>query len=115
MRKRLAGVTLAVAIAMVGVPRLIQAQGLTGQISGTVTDATGGVLPGVTVTIKNAGTGDSRAVTGTDGGFVFPDLLAGTFDLTVTMQGFKTYEQKGSFWARPSAWRCARLRSTSAA
>ena len=27
--------------------------------------------------------------------FVFPDLLAGTFDLTVTMQGFKTYEQKG--------------------
>ena len=25
----------------------------------------------------------------------FPDLLAGTFDLTVTMQGFKTYEQKG--------------------
>ena len=26
---------------------------------------------------------------------MFPDLLAGTFDLTVTMQGFKTYEQKG--------------------
>ena len=26
-------------------------------------------------------------MTGTDGTFVFPDLLAGTFDLTVTMQG----------------------------
>ena len=93
---RLAGVTLALAVVMLGIPRLVQAQGLTGQISGTVTDATGGVLPGVTVTIKNVGTGLTReAVTGTDGGFVFPDLLAGTFDLTLTMQGFKTYEQKG--------------------
>ena len=94
----------------------MQAQGLTGQISGTVTDATGGVLPGVTVTIKNVGTGAQlEAVTGTDGGFVFPDLLAGTFDLTVTMQGFKTYEQKESFSGRPNEWRYARLRSTSAA
>ncbi len=54
------------------------------------------MLPGVTVMIKNAGTGLTReTVTGTDGAFLFPDLLAGTFDLTVTMQGFKTYEQKG--------------------
>src|SRR4029450_6763724 len=30
-----------------------------------------------------------------DGAFVFPDLLAGTFDLSVTVQAFKTYEQKG--------------------
>jgi hypothetical protein len=96
VRKRLVSVTLAFAIAMVGIPRLLQAQGLTGQISGTITDTTGGVLPGVTVTIKNVGTGLTRdTVTGTDGSFVFPDLLAGTFDLTVSMQGFKTYEQKG--------------------
>jgi hypothetical protein len=96
VRKRVAAMTLALAIASLGLPRLIQAQGLTGQISGIVTDATGGVLPGVTVTIKNAGTGLTReAVTGTDGGFAFPDLLAGTFDLSVSMQGFKSYEQKG--------------------
>ena len=96
MRKRLAAVALAFAVAMAGVPRLIQAQGLTGQISGPVTDATGGVLPGVTITIKNVGTALTReTVTGSDGGFVFPDLLAGTFDLSVTMQGFKSYEQKG--------------------
>ena len=96
MRKRLVGIALAFAIAFVGIPRLVQAQGLTGQISGIVTDATGGVLPGVSVTVKNAGTGLTReTVTGTDGTFVFPDLLAGTFDLNVAMQGFKTYEQKG--------------------
>jgi hypothetical protein len=96
VRKRLAGIALALAVAILGSPRLAQAQGLTGHISGTVTDATGGVLPGVTVTIRNVGTGLTReTVTGSDGAFVFPDLLAGTFDLTVTMAGFKTYEQKG--------------------
>jgi hypothetical protein len=89
-------IALALAIVVVGIPRLAWAQGLTGQISGTITDTTGGVLPGVTVTIKNANTGLTReTVTGSNGTFVFPDLLAGTFDLTVTMTGFKTYEQKG--------------------
>ena len=96
MKNCFARVVVALAIAVLGIPGLLQAQGLTGQISGTITDTTGGVLPGVTITIKNVGTGLTReTVTGTDGAFAFPDLLAGTFDLTVTMQGFKTYEQKG--------------------
>jgi len=86
----------ALAITLLGSSALVRAQGLTGQISGTVVDSSGAVLPGVTVAVKNAGTGLTReVVTGTDGTFVFPDLLAGTFDLTVTLQGFKTYEQKG--------------------
>ena len=95
MKTRFACVALALAVTVFGIPGL-QAQGLTGQISGTLTDATGFVLPGVTVMIRNVGTGLTReTVTGADGRFLFPDLLAGTFDLTVTMQGFKTYEQKG--------------------
>jgi carboxypeptidase family protein len=74
----------------------VEAQGLTGQISGIVTDSGGGVMPGATVTVKNVGTNGTReAVTGTDGTFLFPDLLAGTYDITVTVSGFKTYEQKG--------------------
>jgi hypothetical protein len=72
-----------------------RAQGLTGQISGVVTDSGGGVLPGATVVIKNAGTNSTReSVTGADGAFLFPDLLAGKYDITVTVSGFKTYEQK---------------------
>src|SRR5688572_8726863 len=72
------------------------AQGLTGQISGTVVDAAGGVMPGATVTLKNAGTNNTReTITAPDGTFVFPDLLAGTYDIKVTIQGFKTYEQTG--------------------
>jgi hypothetical protein len=73
-----------------------RAQGLTGQISGVVTDSGGGVLPGATVVLKNAGTNSTReTVTGADGAFLFPDLLAGKYDVTVTVSGFKTYEQKG--------------------
>jgi hypothetical protein len=77
-------------------PPSVFGQGLTGQISGTVTDAGGGVMPGATVSIKNAGTNQVRETTsGADGAFAFPDLLAGTYDITVSVQGFKTYEQKG--------------------
>ena len=96
MRTRLARVLLVVAIAVLNLPSLLQAQGLTGQITGTVTDTTDAVLPGVTVTIRNVGTGLTRETqTGGDGVFIFPDLLAGTFDLSVSLQGFKPYEQKG--------------------
>jgi Carboxypeptidase regulatory-like domain len=74
----------------------VQGQGLTGQISGTIVDSNGGVIPGVTVTITNAGTASTRdTVTGAEGTFVFPDLLAGTYDLKAGLAGFKTYEQKG--------------------
>lgn len=74
----------------------LQAQGLTAQISGVVTDSGGGVMPGATVIVKNVGTNLVReAVTGPDGTFVITNLLRGTFDLTVTVQGFKPYEQKG--------------------
>jgi hypothetical protein len=88
--------TAGVIAAALMVPRVAIGQGLTGQISGTVADAGGGVMPGATVIIKNAGTNNTReTATATDGTFVFPDLLAGTYDITVTMQGFKSYEQKG--------------------
>ncbi len=87
---------VAVLVAIGGATSSVRAQGLTGQISGTVTDSGGGVLPGATVVIKNAGTNSTReTVTGADGAFLFPDLLAGKYDVTVTVSGFKTYEQKG--------------------
>ncbi|PYR02020.1 MAG: hypothetical protein DMF97_05935, partial [Acidobacteria bacterium] len=89
--------TIAVAVLlMMGTAPTPSAQGLTGQISGTVVDSGGGVLPGVTVTITNAGTATTRdTVTGPDGAFLFPDLLAGTYNVKAELRGFKTYEQKG--------------------
>jgi hypothetical protein len=89
-------VVLAVAmVAALAAPHVF-AQGLTGQISGVVTDSSGGLLPGATVVVKNVGTNVTReATTGSDGAFVITNLLAGTFDLSVTVSGFRPYEQKG--------------------
>jgi len=89
--------TIVVAVLLLtGTASTTSAQGLTGQISGTVVDEGGGVLPGVTVTITNVGTATTRdTVTGSDGAFLFPDLLAGTYDVKAELRGFKTYEQKG--------------------
>ena len=85
-----------VLLATTGAFSRVHAQGLTGQISGTVTDSGGGVMPGATVTVTNTGTNLTRdAVTGPDGVFQFPDLLAGTYDIKVSMEGFKVYEQQG--------------------
>ncbi len=76
-------------------PRLF-AQATTATVRGTVTDASGAVLPGATVTITNTGTRNSRDVqTDERGGYLLAGLFPGTYDLKVTLEGFKTYEQKG--------------------
>src|SRR5229473_1002761 len=98
MRISLSSVVLAIGLLSSLDPAIgeLRAQVLTGQISGTVTDASQGVLPGATVTIRNLGTNSTReTTTGPDGSFVFPDLLAGTYDVKVSLPGFKTSEQTG--------------------
>jgi len=67
------------------------AQTTTGQITGSVTDATGGVLPGVTVTARCADTGLARSTT-TDaqGGYSLPELPICVYKVTVDLTGFKT-------------------------
>ena len=67
------------------------AQVTTGDIVGRVTDSTGGVLPGATVTIEHLGTHDIRTVpsNGT-GDFVFNLLPIGAYTVKVEMQGFIT-------------------------
>jgi hypothetical protein len=95
MRLRLV-VALIVIAAIAGAARGATAQGVTGQVAGLVVDGSGSLVPGAAVTIVNAGTSSTRhTVTAADGAFVFVDLLAGTYDLTIALQGFKTIEQKG--------------------
>jgi hypothetical protein len=72
------------------------AQRTTATIRGTVTDQTGAVVPGVTVTAKNAATGFTRTVTtNTDGIYVLSDLPVGTYSLTAELSGFKTITKSG--------------------
>ena len=77
-------------------PVLAQSQGANGAIEGMVTDSSGGVLPGVTVTITNLDTGAGRSiVTNEKGLYRAPLLPLGTYRVVAELQGFKRFEQTG--------------------
>jgi hypothetical protein len=72
------------------------AQTNTGQISGTVRDSSGGVLPGVTVTVANEGTGiEWTEVTTSTGTYTVTNLPVGTYKVTVQLEGFRKAEKSG--------------------
>src|SRR2546427_9284936 len=66
-------------------------------LAGTVTDRTGGVLPGVTITLKNADTGFNRStVTDGQGRYSFAALNpTGKWKLSVELQGFAPQNREG--------------------
>ncbi|HLI33631.1 MAG TPA: carboxypeptidase-like regulatory domain-containing protein, partial [Terriglobia bacterium] len=65
-----------------------------GSISGTVRDASGGIVPAAKVTITNVNTGVSQVVISNDlGVYSFLALPVGTYKLVVTKQGFETYQR----------------------
>ncbi|MGB8591949.1 MAG: carboxypeptidase-like regulatory domain-containing protein [Candidatus Acidiferrales bacterium] len=65
------------------------AQG-TGALVGTVTDSSGGVVAGASVTLKNPATGVSRATNAkSDGVYEFPQLLPSAYDIEIAAKGFK--------------------------
>src|SRR6185437_12552822 len=68
--------------------------GTGGTILGTVTDATGAVVPNAKVTITNTDTNQSREVTSNQSGdYLVPDLQIGHYKVRVEVAGFKTIEQ----------------------
>src|SRR5205814_10174802 len=68
----------------------------TAQMSGTVRDQSGAVLPGVTVTATQTDTAVVRtAVTDAAGAFLLPNLPPGPYRLEASLQGFRTYAQTG--------------------
>jgi hypothetical protein len=74
----------------------VSAQTNTGQISGTIHDSQGGVLPGVTVTVKNLRTGIVRTeVTGVTGSYVVTNLPIGTYSVSAEIEGFRKAEKSG--------------------
>ena len=72
---------------LVAAPAFAQRQ--LGAIHGTITDATGAVLPGVTVTLTNKSTGEVRtSVTNEVGIYRLQSLDPGTYDVTAELSGF---------------------------
>ena len=67
-----------------------------GRIKGTVVDPQGAVLTGLKVTATNEATGVKfDTTTGTDGGYVFQQLPVGTYTISVSANGFKSFTAKG--------------------
>jgi hypothetical protein len=91
--KRVVGAGLALAIVLFAAPA--QAQN-TGSLRGTVTDTTGAVLPGATVTLTNEATRFARnSVSDTRGAFFFAAVDPGNYTLAAELSGFKTQTIKG--------------------
>ena len=86
-----------VVVIMTGIgaaPALAQVSGAA--LSGLVTDEQGGPVPDAKVSVKNVGTGVVREIaTNADGFYSVPNLLPGSYEVTVSAKGFQTTVQKG--------------------
>jgi outer membrane receptor protein involved in Fe transport len=92
MRIQFARTVLVVAMAVASMAAVASAQpAQTGTVSGVVKDATGGALPGVTITLQSQDRGFARStVTDEAGRYVFPAVPIGPYSVTATLQGFET-------------------------
>src|SRR6516162_6558904 len=76
-------------------PVFLCAQAPTGEIAGTVYDASGGVVPNASITVKNAATAfDRQLVSNQSGQFTVPSLAAGTYEMRVEAPGFHSLSVK---------------------
>jgi len=92
----LAWLSISVLALVLLIPGFALAQRFTGELSGTVMDESGAVLPGANVTLTNEASGDQRrTVTNTDGFFAFAAVPSGTYTVGIELQGFRRTEMKG--------------------
>src|SRR5262245_37710019 len=86
---------LALAMSIVGFPASVFAQA--GSIAGTVKDATGGVLPGVTVEAASPALIEKARSVVTDGAgqYKIVELRPGTYSVTFSLTGFSTIKREG--------------------
>jgi hypothetical protein len=89
------GLSLLCALTVVAclLPRPAAAQAVTGTLLGTVSDTTGAVLPGATVTATNTDTGFNRTVTAdASGEYAIPSIPTGTYTVAGELSGFKSIQ-----------------------
>ena len=77
-------------------PALAWGQGAVGTTNGTVSDATGAVIPGAQIMIVNAETGVATPTeTGINGAYAIPNMPPGEYNISASADGFKTVEVNG--------------------
>ncbi|HEY3053419.1 MAG TPA: carboxypeptidase-like regulatory domain-containing protein, partial [Thermoanaerobaculia bacterium] len=87
-------VFFAVCVALL--PALATAQVITGTLLGTVTDQSGAPLPGVSITVKNQDTGQTRTImTDSGGGYRAPGLSLGPYEVRAELEGFQVTLRRG--------------------
>src|SRR3954468_3412018 len=94
---RVVRLSAAFLLSLVLVPAFAVAQGQTGTIAGVVKDATGAVLPCVTVEVASPALIEKvrTAVTDGSGSYKIGDLRPGTYSVTFTLTGFSTVKREG--------------------
>ncbi|MFN7993722.1 MAG: TonB-dependent receptor [Bryobacteraceae bacterium] len=96
MRQRVTICSICFLALLVCLPSLL-GQTETSQISGTVMDPTGAVVPNATVTLKSVATGLSREVTTNPSGvYAFPNLPPGEYQISAVAGGFTTVKQQAT-------------------
>lgn len=88
--------TLALMLSPIGTNRVLAQTASTGALTGSVTDPSGGVVPGATVHVINVATGDSHSfVSQPNGSYLAPFLAPGAYRVEVSKSGFKTVNLTG--------------------
>ncbi len=96
MRKLDFALFLSVSLSSMLISPQLMAQTIDTSIRGTVTDSSGAVVPGATVSVVSSVTGiKKQTVTASTGDYGVTYLTPGTYDVTVTAQGFGSSIQKG--------------------
>ena len=86
----------AIVVALLSMAALLSAQSTTAIISGTITDASGAVVAGAKVNVKNVGTGITRStVSNGQGRYRVPELLIGNYEVEASQAGFQSVVRKG--------------------
>jgi hypothetical protein len=86
--------TIALVIGLAAVPAKAQTS-TAGTVTGQVTDETGAAVPGAAIKLTELATGEVQATISNEAGrYNFPAINPGTYDVTITKDGFSTYSVK---------------------
>src|SRR6267378_1899504 len=96
LMRRMLGILVVVLSLLLAMPPAASAQSIFATLSGTVRDASGAVVPGADVTVRNVSSHQPyKTVTNREGFFTLTTLPASAYDVSATVKGFATWVAKG--------------------